>query len=596
MIEIPTFAPLDAAQKSHLSTLLSSVTSEQITWISGFLAGVQSSSGSSALAGSATAAAAPKKITVLYGTESGNAESLSNQLAKDAKKKGMKANVVNMSEAKIADLKSAEVLLVVVSTWGDGEPPETAEAFHNELMATSESLAGVEFSVCALGDTSYELFCETGKQVDAQLEKLGATRIVDRVDCDVDYDESFNTWSTAVFAKIGESTSVAAPAAFSPSVVSTVIFDKKNPFPAEVLDNQLLSGEHSQKETIHLEFDLEGSGLTYEPGDVLCVVPRNAADVVDALIKASGLSASDKVEIKDAGEKSLMDALTSDLDVTGLSRKIMTAWQAISGSDELAKLLAADAKEAFKAWVDGRQIVDMLESFPAKDLSAQQLVNILRKLPPRLYSIASSPKAHPGEVHLTVAAVRYDTNGKQRKGVASTFLADDAPKGSKVSVYIHQNKNFRLPENGETPVIMVGPGTGIAPFRAFVEERAETGAKGDSWLFFGDQCYNEDFLYQLEWQEHLKDGNLSRLDVAFSRDQPEKYYVQHKLLENSADIWQWLEKGAHFYVCGDASRMAKDVNDALIQIVSNEGGKSVEEAEVYLAALKKDKRYQRDVY
>ncbi len=597
MIEIPTFAPLDDAQKNHLSGLLSTVSAEQVAWISGFLAGAQN--GALGSAATLTAAAtAPRKITILYGTESGNCEELADQLAKTAKKKGFKPSLLNMSDAKVADLKKAEVLLTVVSTWGDGEPPEAAEAFYAELMASTESLAGVDFAVCALGDTSYELFCETGKQVDAQLEKLGAKRIVDRADCDVDYEETFNKWADSVWAKLGESaaSTAAVVGGGGASAASSVVFDKKNPFPAEILDNQLLSGDNSAKETIHLEFSLEGSGMSYEPGDVLCVVPHNAKDVVDALLAASGLSASDEVEIKGAGKKSLVDALTLDLDITSLSRKIMTAWQVISGSADLEKLLGADVKAEFKEWIDGRQIIDMIQSFPAKDLTASQLVSIFRKLPPRLYSIASSPKAHPDEVHLTVAAVRYDTHDKSRKGVASTFLADDAPKGSKVSVYIHPNKNFRLPADGNTPLIMVGPGTGIAPFRAFVEERAETEAKGESWLFFGDQCYNEDFLYQLEWQEHLKNGDLTRLDVAFSRDQPEKCYVQHKLLENAAEIWQWLEKGAHFYVCGDASRMAKDVNDALIEVISSQGGKSTEEAAEYLAALKKDKRYQRDVY
>jgi len=600
MIEIPTFAPLDAAQKSQLSSLLSTASADQVTWISGFLAGAMSGPSLTASAASLTAPAVAQKLTVLYGTESGNSEELAEKLAKVGKKKGFKANALNMSEAKVADLKKADVLLVVVSTWGDGEPPEAAEEFHKELMSSSESLDGVQFSVCALGDTSYDQFCQTGKEVDTQLEKLGAKRFFDRVDCDVDFEEAFDTWSASVWSELAKaSAQVAVPAVIGGATAGAVgqVFNNKNPFPAEIIDNQLLSGDCSSKETIHVELSLEGSGLSYQPGDVLAVIPRNADDVVDALIKASGLSATDSVELKLVGKKSLREALIENLDITSLSRKVVTAWQALSGSEELLKLLADDAKADLKQWIDGRQVIDLVEGFVVKELTAQKLVDVFRKLPPRLYSIASSPKAHPDEVHLTVAAVRYHTHDKNRKGVASTFLADDAPKGSKVSVYIHLNKNFRLPENSDTPIIMVGPGTGIAPFRAFVEERAETEAKGESWLFFGDQCYNEDFLYQLEWQEHLKNGSLSRLDVAFSRDQPEKYYVQHKLEENAAEIWQWLEtKGAHFYVCGDALRMAKDVNDTLISIIEQQGGKSKEEAEAYLAGLKKDKRYQRDVY
>ena len=586
MIKFPAHSPLSLEQQNQLSEAVSSMNPQQLAWLGGFLSGLQSD------AAVAEPVIADRKLTVLYGTESGNSEELAEQVFKTAKKKGFKGQVLNMSETTPAALIGTGTLLVIVSTWGDGEPPEAAEEFYKEFMATEVSLDGLEFSVCALGDTSYDQFCETGKQIDVQLEKLGAKRIVDRADCDVDYDEAFEQWSASVWKQLGDS--AAAPVNLTPAV--SQVYDKKNPFPAEVLDNQLLSGDCSAKETIHVELSLESSGFDYQPGDVLAVIPRNSKDVVEALIKASGLDAVATVDVKGIGNKELSDALTQHLDITGLSRKIVNAWQEISGSTELKKLLDDTAKGEFKEWVYGREIIDLIEDYPAKDLGAQQLVDILRKLPPRLYSIASSPKAHPGEVHLTVAAVRYDTHGKSRKGVASTYLADEANKGSLVSVYVHQNKNFRLPENGETPIIMVGPGTGIAPFRAFVEERAETEAKGESWLFFGDQKYNEDFLYQLELQEHLKEGNLTRLDVAFSRDQPEKVYVQHKMLESAAEIWTWLEKGAHFYVCGDASRMAADVNDALLEIIATQGARSAEEADQYLAALKKEKRYQRDVY
>lgn len=586
MINFPAHSPLDASQQSQLSGLLGSMNPTQLAWLGGYLSALQP--------GSSMAPAADRKLTVLYGTESGNSEELAEQVYKTAKKKGFKSSIVNMSEITPAKLADAGTLLVIVSTWGDGDPPEAAEEFCKELMEKELSLAGVDFSVCALGDTSYDQFCKTGQDVDSRLEKLGATRIADRVDCDVDFEESFERWNKSVWEKLGDASAASAPANIA--APTTQVYDKKNPFPAEVIDNQLLSGDGSAKETIHLEFSLEGSGFEYQPGDVLAVIPRNAKDVVDAVLAATGLDANATVEVKNVGSKVLLDALSQDLDITGLSRKIVSAWQQISGSAELAQLLDEAAKGDFKEWTNGREIIDLLEGHPAKQLTAQQFVDILRKLPPRLYSIASSPKAHPGEVHLTVAAVRYHTHGKSRKGVASTYLADAAHKGAPVSVYIHHNKNFRLPENGDTPVIMVGPGTGIAPFRAFVEERAEAGAKGESWLFFGDQKYNEDFLYQLEWQDHLKSGNLARLDVAFSRDQPEKVYVQHKMLENGKELWQWLEKGAHFYVCGDATRMAKDVNDALLEIVASEGGKSPEEADAYVAALKKDKRYQRDVY
>ena len=595
MINFPDFAPLDDAQKKQLGAALGSLRPEQLAWVSGFIAGSNAGSNTGELTSSELSAPVTgPELTVLYGTESGNGEALAADLCKQAKQKGFKPRLLNMADAGLADLKAAESLLVVVSTWGDGEPPETAEGFYNELMEGEVSLSGIEFSVCALGDTSYDLFCQTGKEMDARLEKLGAKRVVERVDCDVDYDDAFATWSAAVWESLG------AKAMSSASVTAvqaeSMIYDKKNPFPSEVTENQLLSGARSAKETHHIELSLEGSGFDYQPGDVLAVLPRNADDVVESILAATGLNSEAEVELKGIGSIPLLTALTADLDITGLSRKVVTNWQQLCGSDELEELLAPESKEKFKDWSHGRQIIDLLESYPAEKLSPQQFVDVFRKLPVRLYSIASSLKAHPGEVHLTVAVVRYETHDKARKGVASSFLADGAPKGTKVSVYIHQNKNFRLPESGDTPIIMVGPGTGIAPFRAFVEERADNGAKGESWLFFGDQHYNEDFLYQLEWQDHLKNGHLTRIDVAFSRDQPEKVYVQHKLLDHAADIWQWLQKGAHFYVCGDATHMAKDVHQAMLDIAASEGGMSAEEAEAYLVALKKDKRYQRDVY
>lgn len=586
MNSFPDNAPLDEAQKSQLAAALGPLSPEQLAWVAEFIAANKAGDGAAAPAG--------EPVTVLYGTESGNSEGLASRLCAQAKQNGYKPRLLNMADASPADLQNAKRLLVVVSTWGDGEPPESAEEFHNALMKDEVPLAGVRFSVCALGDTSYDQFCQTGKEVDARLEKLGAERALNRVDCDVDFEEAFTIWSSALWSEFGSGAVVAAAPAAAAGEQNA--YGKANPFPAEVLENQLLSGARSAKETYHIELSLEDSGFAYEPGDVLGVIPRNAADVVSAIIDASGLDAGAEVEVKGVGKVSLSEAMTTQLDITGLSRKVATAWQEISGSKELAGLLAPDAREKFIEWSYGRQIVDLLESYPAKALQPQQFVDVLRKLPVRLYSIASSLKAHPGEVHLTVAAVRYEAHGKIRKGVASTFLADEAPRGGKVSVYTHHNKNFRLPENHATPIIMVGPGTGIAPFRAFVEERAAVGGAGDSWLFFGDQHYNEDFLYQLEWQDYLKNGNLSRIDVAFSRDQPEKVYVQDKLRAHAGEIWDWLQRGGHFYVCGDASRMAKDVHQALLDIVAGEGAMTAEEAEAYVAALKKDSRYQRDVY
>jgi len=586
---LPTQAPFNDAQKALITQLLPSLDAVQRGWLSGFLVS------SSAPTASATTAKATKPLTVLYGTESGNSEGLADRTVKLAKKKGFKAKMVNMAEISPASLKKSENLFVIISTWGDGEPPESAEAFHKEFMAFSDKLDGVSFSVCALGDTSYDKFCQTGKDFDTQLAKLGAKRVTDRVDCDVDFEDAYGTWVEDAFKALGPVATTAA--AELPSFGTSIsAFDKKNPFPSEVLDNVLLNGEGSIKETRHIELSLEGSGLTYEAGDALAVIPQNADDVVEGLLKAGNFSGDEKVELKALGELSLKDALKTGLDITALSRAVVKKYQALAESKELEGLLADEAKEEFKAYIYGREIVDLLIEHPIKGLKAQDFVSLLRKLPPRLYSIASSPKAHPDEVHLTVAAVRYEGNGKQRKGVCSTYLSDDTPAGEKALVYVHKNKNFRLPEDASKPVIMVGPGTGIAPFRAFIEERAETNANGDSWLFFGDQRYTYDFLYQLELQDHLKEGVLSKLDLAFSRDQPEKIYVQDKMHDQAEELYKWLEEGAYFYVCGDANRMAGDVHQALIEIIAKQGKMSEDDAVSYLDKMKKDKRYQRDVY
>ncbi len=463
-------------------------------------------------------------------------------------------------------------------------------------MSQEISLDGVEFSVCGLGDTSYEEFCKIGKDFDARLEELGAKRVVDRVDCDVDFEGSYEKWVAHALTALDFGDAAPAPELSVFETVATTVFDKQNPFPAKVISNFCLNGLGSAKETIHVELDIEGSGLSYEVGDALAVIAVNATDVVADILDAVGLGGGSQVTLKGGRETSLTEALTNSLDITALSRAVAQKWAKVVKNKELDNLLDDKYEADFKNFVLGRQIVDLLRDFPANELAPQVFVDCLRKLPPRLYSIASSPVAHEGMVHLTVAAVRYHTYNKQRKGVASTFLADFGHVGEKVLVYVHKNKNFRLPADPSTPVIMVGPGTGIAPFRAFVAERAATEAPGESWLFFGDQKYSYDFLYQIEWQEHLKEGALSRLDVAFSRDQPEKVYVQDCIREKGADLFTWLEKGSHFYVCGDADRMAHDVHEALLGVVEVHGGKSREEATAYLDAMKKAKRYQRDVY
>lgn len=585
---LPEHAPFSTEQRKSLDALISSLDAHQKGWLSGFLAA------GSPMAKPAAAPAAGK-LTVLYGTESGNSEALADRAVKEARKRGFQAVMRNMSETAPADLTKLSNLLVIVSTWGDGEPPETASGFYKEFMSAGLDLSGLSFSVCALGDTSYEKFCQTGKDIDARLEALGAKRVAARQDCDVDYEEAFSTWlglSLGAFAPA--STAVVETSSLAPAPATE--YGKKHPFPAEVLEVVHLNGRGSAKETLHLEFSLAGSGMSYEPGDALAVVPVNAPDVVQAVLEAAKLTGTEEVEVKAIGTKVLADALREDFDITALSRNVLTKLSETVSAPRLKELLADDAKEGLKNYVDGREIIDALHDFAPSGLPAASLAGLFRKLPPRLYSIASSPLAHPDQVHLTVAAVRYQTHGRSRKGVCSTYLADLVKPGDHAEIFVQPNKNFRLPADGSAPVIMVGPGTGVAPFRSFVEHRAALGSTGRNWLFMGDQHYLYDFLYQLEWQDHLKNGTLTRLDVAFSRDQPEKIYVQQRIRERAADLYAWLEEGAHFYVCGDASRMAADVHEALITAVQTAGGKSREAAEAYVEELKKTKRYQRDVY
>ncbi|MGJ8639726.1 MAG: assimilatory sulfite reductase (NADPH) flavoprotein subunit [Opitutaceae bacterium] len=594
---VPNTSPLAPEQAQLLNSVLPTLQADQLIWLEGFISGLRAGKGA-APAATTTPAATPL-LTVLYGTESGNSETLADLTVKVANKSGFKAKAINMGDIKPAKLKGVENLLVIVSTWGEGDAPETAVDFHAAFMGDqAPKLENTRFSVLALGDTSYEHFCKIGKDFDARLEALGAKRVYDRVDCDVDYDDAFAAWQKGALAALAAEAKPAASAATSTvttSAAPAVKYSRKNPFPAELTERVMLNGAGSAKETIHLEFNLEGSGLEYTAGDALAVVPHNADDVVDAIIKTTKLDPDAPVLIKEE-EFTLKTALTSQLDITAISLPVVKRYNEIAKDPKLAELLDPANKAKFQDYIWGREIIDVINDFPAKEITADALVGIMRKLPPRLYSIASSPKAHENEVHLTVGVVRYDAYDRERKGVCSTYLAERAAEGGKVEIFVTPNKHFKVPANTDAPIIMVGPGTGIAPFRAFIEERKATEAKGKNWLFFGDQHYLTDFLYQTEWQDYLADGILTKLDVAFSRDQKEKVYVQDRMRENAKELYQWIQDGASFYVCGDASRMATDVDVALHDIIEKEGGMSAEDAAAFVKQLKSDKRYLRDVY
>lgn len=586
-------SPLSPGQLQLAGQLANGLNRDQALWLSGYFSGI-------AREGSGSATVAPvakRKLTVLYGSESGNAEKLAGTMAKAAEKEGFKASIASMGDAKPAALAKAENLLVVVSTWGEGDPPDAAVAYYEAFMSDAmPKLAGVKFSVCGLGDTSYEHFCKMGKDFDARLAALGAERVHDRADCDVDFQATFDAWlkgALAAFPGAVGSDPVAPAVAGSSSASSHGHgeYTKENPYTSELLEKILLNGTGSSKEVYHLELSLEGSGLVYEPGDALGILPVNRASMVDEVLAATGLSANAKV-----GDKTLVEALLHDFDITTLQPAIVDKYNAVAQNAALQTLLDEAGRPTLKAWVDGRQLIDLLEEYPCKTWTPDSFTGALRKLAPRLYSIASSLRKHEDQVHLTVAAVRYHTHGRDRTGVCSCYLADEVNGGDPLKVYFHHNNNFRLPADDNIPVIMIGPGTGIAPFRAFVEERAARGAKGKNWLFFGDQHFSYDFLYQLEWLDYLESGLLTELSLAFSRDQKEKIYVQHRILERGEEIYRWMEEGAHLYVCGDASRMAKDVQQALMDVIAVHGGKSPEEAKAYLEAMRKAKRYQRDVY
>ena len=601
-------SPFNQEQAELLNRLLPTLTESQKAWLSGYLAASRSFEAAAALEvpTAETPAALPvqpvsKEVTILYGSQTGNAHGLAENAGKKLKEHGFEVTVSSMSDFKTNQLKKIQNLLIVVSTHGEGDPPDNALSFHEFLHGRrAPKLDDLRFSVLALGDTSYEFFCKTGKDFDQRLEELGGKRLYPRVDCDVDFDEPASAWLEGVLGGLseagGQSGSPAQSQAAAPQAAETV-YSRKNPFRAEVLENINLNGRGSNKETRHLELSLEGSGLTYEPGDALGIYPENDPELVELVLKELKWNPEEVVTVDKQGERlPLKEALTSHFEITVLTKKFLQQAAGFSENEKLQELTSPGNEAQLKEYLQGRDLLDFVRDFGPFSASAQEFVSILRKMPPRLYSIASSFQANPDEVHLTIGAVRYHAHGRDRKGVCSVLCAERLQPGDTLPVFIQPNKHFKLPENPDAPIIMVGPGTGVAPFRSFMQEREETGAKGKSWMFFGDQHFVTDFLYQTEWQKWLKDGVLTKMDVAFSRDTEEKVYVQHRMLEHSKELFEWLQEGAVFYVCGDKKNMAHDVQNALLDIIEKEGGMSREEAEAYLAEMKQQKRYLRDVY
>lgn len=591
---------LDANQLVSLQEAIATYTPLQLAWTSGYLA-AKSEGGSSVtvLPTASASAQAQPTLTILFSSQTGNAKGVASKLAENAKATGIIVNLKNVSEYKAKSLKSETHLLIVTSTNGEGEPPDDAIEFHEFLNSKkAPKLPALQYSVLALGDSSYEFYCQTGKDFDERLKALGATQVASRVDCDVDYDDDAQTWSTSIIESLKDDltksgdTGLASVVNLSGVASAVSQYTKQNPYVAELLVSQKITGKDSAKDVRHVEIDLGESGLTYQVGDALGVWFENSTALVEELISVLKLSADENIKLKNESY-SLSEAFKSQLEITQTAPAFIEFWAGVSGDSKLAAL--AQDKNSAREYAANHQIVDIVKEAPA-NVTAQVFVDALRKITPRLYSIASSQTEVEEEVHLTVGLVSYEYNDSTRFGGASGFLANDAQEGTSVKVFVEHNDNFRLPADGNTPVIMVGPGTGVAPFRAFMQEREASEAEGDNWMFFGDQTFTQDFLYQVEWQGYLKSGLLTKMDVAFSRDQAEKIYVQDRIKENAKEVFEWLERGAHLYICGDANRMAKDVHNTLVNIIAEQGGLMPEQAEDYLKSLRSNKRYQKDVY
>jgi sulfite reductase (NADPH) flavoprotein alpha-component len=552
-------SPLGPPLREAARDLVAKLDERQRLWLSGYLAGLGATVPTAA---GASASTSGRAVTVLYGSQGGNAEGLARRVAEALKARGVSAAVLDMLQCTKADLAGAHSLLVVVSTYGEGDPPDSALPLWELLESRkAPSLAGKSFSVLALGDSSYQKFCETGRRFDAKLEALGATRLHPRVDCDIDFEPSAGTWIEGVVSRVSAAAGAAATSATASLSATTAsvssAYTRRNPFAAELLVNQRLTTRMSSKNVRHLELSLAGSNIRYEPGDSIGIVPRNSPEDVDTLLAALPFDGDTPVAT----------------DSRTLSFRELLLERDIRSMDSC---------------------VDLLRQHPQAASDCATFASLLRPLAPRLYSIASSLAATPDEAHLTVSVTEFETPAGTRQGLVSGTLAA-LEEGAAVPVYLQRNTAFRLPES-DRPIIMIGPGTGVAPFRAFVSEREATGARGRNWLFFGERSFEHDFLYQVDWLAWRKSGLLTRLDVAFSRDQQHKIYVQHRLRERGAEIWSWLQDGAYVYVCGDAARMAPDVHAAFLEIIEQHGGQSPDAAAEYLRQLQRNRRYQRDVY
>ncbi|MDW4411364.1 assimilatory sulfite reductase (NADPH) flavoprotein subunit [Staphylococcus saprophyticus] len=602
-------SPFDQEQAAQLNQIFQTLTAEQQIWLTGYLTAQQGSVTQTAEAPQQVAEYVlnnesesqtnnDRHITVVYGSETGNAQSLAEIFADRLVEHNYTVKLTAMDEIKQKEFKKVEDLFVITATHGEGDPPDNALTFHEFIHSRkAPKLENVRFSVLALGDESYEYFCQTGKDFDAKLLELGAERLTDRQDCDLDFDDLAEKWMNKNIEILNQSTGHGSTVTSTETVQSAKEkrYSKSNPYQAEVLENINLNGRGSNKEVRHVELLLDNYGESFEPGDCVVVLPQNEPEIVTLLIETLGWDKDIEIPINDDGDTlPLEKALTEHFEITKLTKPLLQKAAELFGNTEL--LSQIDNAEWIQQYVDGRDVIDLLIEFPTSELKPETFYKLLRKLPAREYSIASSYEATPDEVHITVGAVRYEAHERTRKGVCSVQLAERIQPGDTLPIYLKKNPNFKFPFDEETPVIMIGPGTGVAPFRSYMQEREELGLSGNTWLFFGEQYFTTDFLYQTEWQAWLKDETLAKLDLAFSRDTEEKIYVQHRIAQQSELFYQWLQDGAAIYVCGDEKHMAKDVHDTIRSVIEQEGDMSEADAEAYLTQMKQEKRYQRDVY
>ena len=588
--------PLNPEQLARLQAATTDFTPAQLAWVSGYFWGVLNQQPGSNAAALAPVAEMPG-ITLISASQTGNARRVAEALRDDLISAKLNVTLINAGDYKFKQIANEKLLIMVASTQGEGEPAEEAVALHKFLFSKkAPKLDNTAFAVFGLGDTSYEFFCQSGKDFDAKLAELGGERLLDRVDADVEYQAAAAQWRARLVdvlkARAPAVPSVQVAASGAVNEVHTSPYTKEAPLTASLAVNQKITGRDSEKDVRHIEIDLGDSGLRYQPGDALGVWYQNDPDLVKELVELLWLKGDEPVTVE-GKTLSLAEALRWHFELTVNTGNIVENYATLTRSETLLPLVGDKAQ--LQHYAATTPIVDMVRFSPAQ-LDAQALVDLLRPLTPRLYSIASSQAEVESEVHVTVGVVRYEIEGRARAGGASSFLADRVEEEGEVRVFIEHNDNFRLPSNPQTPVIMIGPGTGIAPFRAFMQQRAADGAEGKNWLFFGNPHFTEDFLYQVEWQRYVKEGVLSRIDLAWSRDQKEKVYVQDKLRQQGAELWRWINDGAHIYVCGDANRMAKDVEQALLEVIAEFGGMDIEAADEFLSELRIERRYQRDVY